>query len=59
MGTVQGLSVVLLPREGAHGQPRCAVKVSEVGSQLSESNMSNWIFFLYREMNSATWEWPI
>lgn len=31
MGRVKGLNVVLLPREGACGQPRCAVKVSEVG----------------------------
>lgn len=31
MGRVQGLNVVLLPREGVCGQPRCAVKVNEVG----------------------------
>lgn len=31
MGRVEGLNVVLLPKEGVCGQPRCAVKVSEVG----------------------------
>lgn len=34
---VEGLNVVLLPREGARGQPRCAVK-GRWGSEQSESN---------------------